>query len=372
MAIRNEMIEFLLATAATASALGCDVDVAGADRQLGVLDDADVVFRGGDCNPLLTTCDYRNNFYMGLEEYGLDNLPLLPGSDPDATITEIVAYECSDPRGNPMFGHFHALAPSLSVDADGNFGPLTVQGVDFPWITCIVQGQQWQGTEWYITANAINSAGGLDTVDAKLRISQMFVLPGQSTLYYWQSDHEYLYNDPTYGWEHTCDEDPSPLLDFHAVVYRYLRIDEPTGVFGNDGDTMYLGCTSGLTAKSGYLWGYEPEPDSVHQVIANAGMAKYCGPAQDSFTETGTTIAVWNKTGSGPDQNPIDPVADPQWAPEAAWDASMAAMCIGKTRMDVFQPDLGEDFDCGGFTIPPCTPQVLDDPTVMFITYSQK
>ncbi|MCA9709678.1 MAG: hypothetical protein KDK70_27820 [Myxococcales bacterium] len=373
MTVRNPILAFVLAATAIASAPACDADLVGATPKLDDLGDlGDLEFRGDDCNPLLANCSYRNSFYLGLEEYGIDNLPLLHGSDPNASIDEIVKYQCLDLAGGVLPGKYHVVEPDLTVDADGNLGPTVFKKVGAPWKTCTVSGQQWEGTEWFVSANATNALGQLDSIAVRLQISQMAVTPGQSTLYTWVSDHAYLYGDPTTHWVPTCDEDPSPVLDFHAVIYPSLRIDEDTGVFGTDPDTMYLGCTSGLTAKSGYTWGYDSQPKSVHQVIANAGMAKYCGPGLGSYTLTGTSLAVWNKTGAGPDQIPIDPAANPVWAPEAAWDESMVALCIGKTRLGTFQPPAGEGLDCGEFVIPPCTLQILDDPAVMFITYAQK
>ncbi|MCH9689016.1 MAG: hypothetical protein K0V04_46715 [Deltaproteobacteria bacterium] len=334
------------------------------------LDDLEYSLRDGACNPLLAKCDYRNNFYLGLSEYGIDNLPLVAGSDPDIAITEIRAYQCIGHQGMPVVGDFHVVDPHLSVDDDGNFQAMVFEHVAFPWVRCKVDGQYWLGTDWLITAKADNAVGVSVTVDARLRIADLSVSPGQSTLYQWESDHNYLYGDSSLTWEPTCDEDPDPALDFHAVVYPSLRIDDGTGEFTLDKSTAYLGCTSGLVAKSGYTWGYYAQPPSVHQVMTYAGMASYCGPLGQSYTETGTTIAVWNKTASGPDQLPIDPVTDPLWTPEAAWDASMTAICIGKTRLDTFQPDPGKDFDCGSFSIPPCAEDLLDDPSVMFITYA--
>ncbi len=369
MPVPDRMTKFALTFIAIAPTVACDPDPA----ELGPNpDEPDLSLRDGRCDPLKKQCNLTNSFYLGLGEYGIDNLPLANGADPDIVITKIWAPECTDPKGLPLVGDFFSVAPVLSVDDDGNFGSTAFEHIAMPWVKCTVEGSQWLGTQWWVQANAADATGTTVAVNAKLRIADITTDPGQSTLYRWESNHSHLYGDQNLQWEPTCDEDPDPGLDFHSVVYPYLRIDGATGEFTHDGDTAYLGCTSGLVAKSGYTWGYYPEPVDVHEAITYAGMAHYCGPLGESYTETGTPIAVWNKTGSGPDQNEIDSVNDPVWTPEAAWNDRMTAICIGTTRLAAFQPEAAKNFDCGSFTIPPCTEQLLDDSEVMLVTYAER
>lgn len=379
MILGNETSWFVVAAMALASMQGCDTAPHEPGQGPDELEDVDLAFRG-DCNPDIDpTCSLANTFYLGLDEYRLDNIPLVPGSDPDTQINEILATQCYGSEGLDIItGEFHAVSPSLSVDADGNFDATVFSGLSIAgaMTTCTVSGELWKDTEWSLTTDAENAQGLVDTIDARLKIVDLQITPGQSTLYVWETDVAAISGGGTPAWKKVCDADPDPLLDFESVVYPYLRVDPDTGIFSTDADTAYLGCTSGMTAKSGYHWDFYPGPNSLHQVIANAGMAKYCGPSEDSFTNTGVQIKIWNKTDSGPyrqDPQSVPPAETDVWVPEAAWDASMRATCIGDTRLGQFHPGANEFFtECTDFDIPRCTPQLLDDPSVMFITYVEE
>ncbi len=375
MTIRITMIKFALAATAIAVAPGCDSELSGLDHGLERIDGSDFSFRNGpNCDPRAVNCGgLLNTSVTGHNgEYRLDNIPLIQGSDPYISVENIIAYECISPGVGPLFGTFRAVAPDLTLDDEGNFGPTVFEDVTMAGETCIVQGEMFTGSEWYLKLDHEVAPGQFEDVDIKLRIEQMTVLPGQHTQYYWQSDLAYLDGDPTTSdWQYICDLDQNaPFLNFRSVMYEGLRINEATGLFENDPTTAFSACSRASVAKSGE-WGYYEQSMDIHQAASYATIARYCGRLEASYTEFGVDFTIMN-LGNGPHQEFIELFDDETWIVESGVRADGTAACVYEPRMNSeLNHTPGQDFDCGnGTTIPACTPQSLGDPSIVLFTYA--
>lgn len=375
MTIRIKMTQFALLASACAAAQGCDSEPDGLKAGFERPDALDLEFRSGsNCDPRVAPCELANtNFPSHDRRFRLDNIPLVQGSDPNASVEEIVAYQCDHSEMGIIQGTFRAVAPDLTVDAEGNFGPTLFEDANLAGELCTVEGELFNGTEWYMKVTGDVDPGEPDTIEVKLRIADMTVASGQSTMYYWQTDLSYQDGAPAPNWQPTCDESPIPNLDYHSVIYPELRINEATGLFETDVTTAFCACTSGSVGKTGFYWGYDSQPQDVHQAVTYAATASYCGPLEGSFTEVGTDVALRNMTGNGPHQLPLDLFNEEDWIVEAGWNIDGEAVCMHQPRLNhVLNHTPGTPFDCDhGVVIPACTPQSVNDPSIALFTFAK-
>lgn len=354
-----------LALISFASISGCDEQTREPEILRDEAGDLDIGFR--ECDRRLSVCDgLKNTSMLGDSELGLRHLlldsRLASSDDNDVVALEIHGHQCFDDEDEVMDIDVFVDDPILTIEGDGTLGPVVVHASSDPALSCTIRDELWIGTEW-----AVERQGDVEATIGRLRIADLTWTPGKSAVYHWETDHTMLYGSG--GWQPTCSEDVS---DNETVFYGGLRVDESTGEFDHDANAVYMGCMRGMVVKSGYTWGYEMEPFDVRQVVANAGIAKYCGPSSVAYTREGNLLTIWNKTGSGPHQ--FEPGVG---TVEAVWDASMHALCIGTPRDALISAEhvTGTPFECeDGTMIPACTSALMatyeTDPDVMFITYA--
>ncbi len=346
MTIPKRLVRLTTIAAAITTAPGCDLQ----PREVPLSEPST---RGGGGPGDLTGPNKLNTSFLGDgEDYPLDNLPLLAGSDPNVRIIEVRANECTGLTGMPLFGHFTTaeISPdvTVSLSSDGVLGSMQMARVGNPTELCTVSGPLWAGTYWEVAVET-----PVQVIETDLRLQSLALDGHGSTLYEWEVNYSRVIGKPTASPDYRplCDENDelgvNQSLAFHAYLVPGLRLGPSASfVVANPADTMFIACRSGAVGKTA-SWGYAPWDvgTDVHALATRAARADYCGTGVANTT-VGTPIWLQDTLGLWPDA----PVAG--YVKEAVWDEdSGRALCVSQPRLATTPAD---PYFCPLMALPTC------------------
>ncbi len=346
MTLSNAMVRLMTIAAAITTAVGCDADA-------GDLEPLEVSprFLGGPGG--LTGPNKLNTSFLGDDEdYPLDNLPLVAGSDPEVSIMGITAHRCMDITGAELVGNFStkAFGPvHLDLSAQGVLGPIQMTRTTDASEVCTVSGDYWRDTWW-----EVSSGVGVKAIQTDMWLRNVDLDEHGSTVYAWYVNYDrvsgsQLSTPPDY--RPLCDEnDELPAysgLAYSAYLMPGLRLDSGADFqVTAPAETMFVACRSGAVGKTA-SWGYPSWTHGigVHELATRAARADYCGTGM-SNTTPGTPIWLSDTIGQWPDE------PEEGYVVEAVWSESDGrALCVGEPRLPTVVAD---PFNCSLFSLPSC------------------